>query len=159
LLNALPQKACEEKRIGPRWFSCSPPAHRFVSFTCRWPEAVLQLQRQWIGHSRGALIDFRLDQQLSDKLSSSAAVARAMATDAKRAAASTAAVSASASSSNDRVSGGSGSQQQQPSQAEQAALGLAEAGTVRVFTSRPDTLCGVTYVVLAPEHPLVQVSC
>ena len=34
--------------------------------------------------------------------------------------------------------------------------GNEEPATVDVFTTRPDTLFGVTYVVLAPEHRLVQ---
>lgn len=56
-----------------------------------WPESVKSLQRNWIGRSHGARIDFQL------------------------------------------VSG----------------------GAVTVFTTRPDTLFGATYMVLAPEHPLV----
>ena len=59
-----------------------------------WPEKTKTMQRNWIGRSEGAEIDFRL-----------------------------------ADGSN---------------------------RFFKVFTTRPDTLFGVTYMVLAPEHPLVE---
>src|SRR5437762_1078174 len=30
-----------------------------------------------------------------------------------------------------------------------------EPGIIRIYTTRPDTLFGATYMVLSPEHPLV----
>ncbi len=57
-----------------------------------WPESTKEMQRNWIGKSEGAEVDFRID-------------------------------------------------------------GRSEL--IRVFTTRPDTLFGATYMVLAPEHPLV----
>ncbi|MEO5617459.1 MAG: leucine--tRNA ligase [Candidatus Eisenbacteria bacterium] len=57
-----------------------------------WPASTLEMQRNWIGRSIGAEVDFRLEG-----------------------------VNAS----------------------------------LRIFTTRPDTLFGATYMVLAPEHPLV----
>ncbi|MEE8335858.1 MAG: leucine--tRNA ligase, partial [Candidatus Neomarinimicrobiota bacterium] len=60
--------------------------------TLDWPENIMELQRNWIGRSEGAKIDFS-------------------------------------------VSG--------------------EKDIISVFTTRPDTLFGATYMVLAPEHPLV----
>ncbi|MGM0506557.1 MAG: leucine--tRNA ligase [Bacteroidota bacterium] len=57
-----------------------------------WPESTKEMQRNWIGKSIGAEIDFQVD-------------------------------------------------------------GIEES--IRVFTTRPDTLFGVTYMVLSPEHPLV----
>lgn len=58
-----------------------------------WPESVKAMQRNWIGKSQGAEVDFRV-------------------------------------------------------------VGRDEV-TLRVFTTRPDTLFGATYLVLAPEHSMV----
>ena len=55
-----------------------------------WPEPIKLMQRNWIGRSAGARVDFS-----------------------------------------------------------------SPAGTITVFTTRPDTLFGATFMVLSPEHPLV----
>ena len=60
--------------------------------TIEWSHSLKEMQRNWIGRSEGAEVDFQ-------------------------------------------VSG--------------------SADTIRVFTTRPDTLFGATYMVLAPEHPLI----
>jgi leucyl-tRNA synthetase len=60
--------------------------------TVKWPESIKEQQRNWIGRSEGAEVDFQV------------------------------------SNSNEKI---------------------------RVFTTRPDTLFGATYMVLAPEHKLV----
>ena len=60
--------------------------------TLAWPESIKQSQREWIGRSEGAELEFKVAHQ---------------------------------------------------------------PHSVTVFTTRPDTLFGATYVVLAPEHPLV----
>ena len=63
-----------------------------------WPERVKVMQRNWIGRSEGAEVDFSVPS----------------------------------------VTGEDG-----------------QPATITVFTTRPDTLWGATFMVLAPEHPLV----
>jgi leucyl-tRNA synthetase len=58
-----------------------------------WPEGVKDMQRNWIGKSTGAEVDFRIEGLDAD---------------------------------------------------------------LRVYTTRPDTLFGATYMVIAPEHPMVK---
>jgi len=59
-----------------------------------WPASTLEMQKNWIGRSLGAEVEFPL---------------------------------------------------------------IGVKGNIRIFTTRPDTLFGATYMVLAPEHPLVDV--
>ncbi len=70
-----------------------------------WPEKVKVMQRNWIGRSEGAEIEFTIVGSKSDRKSEG--------------------------------------------QSEQSAEKLT------VFTTRPDTLHGATFLVLAPEHPAV----
>ena len=72
--------------------------------TLEWPEHIKEAQRNWIGRSKGAEIDFKLfSPRTSDVLGEN-----------------------------------------------------EEIGEVTVFTTRPDTLYGATYLVLAPEHPFIE---
>ena len=64
--------------------------YEYASKLPGWPERVLSMQKNWIGKSHGAEVDFPLEN----------------------------------------------------------------GSTLKVFTTRPDTLYGVTFMVLAPEHPL-----
>ncbi|QDT36963.1 leucine--tRNA ligase [Stratiformator vulcanicus] len=82
-----------------------------------WPESIKLLQRNWIGRSTGAEVDFLIA---------------------------------------DRTAGVEGQFEEWKSR--RADVGYPErpeANVIRVYTTRPDTLFGATYMVLAPEHPLV----
>ncbi|HZT41194.1 MAG TPA: leucine--tRNA ligase [Chthonomonadaceae bacterium] len=86
-----------EKRPMPQWyFKITAYADRLISGldTIQWPEGIKLMQREWIGRSEGAEVDFPV---------------------------------------------------------------VGHEETIRVFTTRPDTLWGATFMVLAPEHPLVDV--
>ncbi len=80
-----------------------------------WPESLKEMQRNWIGRSVGAEVDFEISLPEGAPPAGSP--------------------------------GG-------PSEGADTADGSAEPA-VTVFTTRPDTLYGATYMVLAPEHPLV----
>jgi leucyl-tRNA synthetase len=82
--------------------------------TLSWPEPIQEMQRNWVGRSEGAEVDFCAAEPGPAWESWCAA----------------------------RAAGGF------PEAADPAAI--------RVYTTRPDTLFGATYMVLAPEHPLVE---
>lgn len=82
-----------EHRKMPQWFfRITAYADRLISDleSLEWPEGIKAMQRNWIGRSEGAHVDFSTSH-----------------------------------------------------------------GAITVFTTRPDTLWGATFMVLAPEHPLV----
>jgi leucyl-tRNA synthetase len=82
-----------------------------------WPESIRTMQREWIGRSEGAEVDFPL-------------------------------------ASGGRKPPGPPFESQALSSLTRGLTAPARP-VIRVFTTRPDTLFGATYMVLAPEHSLV----
>ncbi len=78
-----------------------------------WPSAIMEMQRNWVGRSEGAEVDFYAGMPGPDYEAWAAA---------------------------------------------QKGTGFPSVpgpDSIRIYTTRPDTLFGATYMVLAPEHPLV----
>ena len=82
-----------------------------------WPERVKLMQRNWIGRSEGARVDFRIEGK-------------------------------------DIPTGTTiyGHGDKMRYSYEHKGLDIR----LRCFTTRPDTLCGATFMVLAPEHPIIK---
>jgi leucyl-tRNA synthetase len=80
--------------------------------TLQWPDPIKEMQKNWVGRSEGAEVDFFIGEE-----------------------------SAFASWTTDREKSGF---PKDPG-----------PDAIRIYTTRPDTLFGATYMVVAPEHPLV----
>ena len=89
---------------------------------CDWPESIKLMQRNWVGRSEGAEVDFLLASE----------AAKAVSKD---------------GDTFDRF---------KANRAVQGYPVTPAPHVLRIYTTRPDTLFGATYMVLAPEHPLVE---
>ena len=96
-----------------------------------WPESIKLLQRNWIGRSVGAEVDFAIATSVSGTALAAGSPLRSQSAEPAASAV--------------------------PLTVKTKQLFPKEPapGVIRVYTTRPDTLFGVTYMVLAPEHPLV----
>jgi leucyl-tRNA synthetase len=110
-----------------------------------WPESLKEMQRNWIGRSTGAEVDFEIDPASVPAISKEEAEAAA---DANRPPAEEAMETPALTG----MASGDATDLGAPDAADKDS---DELPIITVFTTRPDTLYGATYLVLSPEHPLV----
>jgi leucyl-tRNA synthetase len=121
-----------QKKLSQWFFKITDYAEELLSEIDKldWPEPIKLIQRNWIGKSQGAEIDF------SVIVSSAEAIPQKEKLDGELIE--------------------QNGQKPHLMNVKEPVILQTLAPSIKVFTTRADTLFGATYIVLAPEHELVQ---
>ncbi len=106
-----------------------------------WSDSIKESQRHWIGRSQGARIRFKV---LAGGASEVASNQQLVSGEAREA------------TSNQQLAAGEAGEAARNQQPVAGGAGAAgDANVLEVFSTRPDTIFGATFMVVAPEHPLL----
>jgi leucyl-tRNA synthetase len=110
-----------------------------------WPESIKLMQRNWIGRSEGAEVDFWIGHNSFNR-EPTASVAGGAATHSTHTV---------ATRTDATLAAGSRLNEWRSARAKSGFPNEPGDDVLRIYTTRPDTLFGATYMVLSPEHPAV----
>lgn len=109
-----------------------------------WPEGIKKLQKDWIGRSEGAEVDFFVG--FPETAVAGASPGQATDGGATR----------DPGGSEAAVPDQAAYREWKARRAREGFPAKPAADVLRIYTTRPDTLFGATYMVVAPEHPVVE---